>query len=121
MKTCLIVDDSRTIRTVARRMFEELEFHAEEAEDGKQALDACLETMPDVILLDWHMPVMNGLDFLKQLRRSSGGDEPVVVFCTTENDVTRIEEALGAGADEFIMKPFDTEIIESKLAQVGLI
>ena len=121
MKTCLIVDDSKTIRTVARRMFEELEFHAEEAEDGQQALDACLHQMPDVILLDWHMPVMNGLDFLKQLRRSSGGDEPVVVFCTTENDIDHIQEALGAGADEFIMKPFDTEIIESKLAQVGLI
>ncbi len=121
MKTCLIVDDSKTIRTVARRLFEELEFHAEEAEDGQQALDACLREMPDVILLDWHMPNMNGIEFLKQLRGSSGGDEPVVVFCTTENDIERIQEALGAGADEFIMKPFDTDIIESKLAQVGLI
>ena len=121
MKTCLIVDDSRTIRTVARRMFEELQFHAEEAEDGRQALDACLQEMPDVILLDWHMPIMNGIEFLKQLRNANGGDEPVVVFCTTENDIERIQEALGAGADEFIMKPFDTDIIESKLAQVGLI
>lgn len=121
MKTCLIVDDSRTIRTVARRMFEELEFHAEEAEDGQKALDACLQEMPDVILLDWHMPVMNGIEFLRELRGSSGGKEPVVVFCTTENDMERIQEALGAGADEFIMKPFDTDIIESKLAQVGLI
>jgi two-component system chemotaxis response regulator CheY len=121
MKTCLIVDDSKTIRLVARRMFEELEFHAEEAEDGQKALEACLVEMPDVILLDWHMPVMNGLEFLKALRSVDGGDAPVVVFCTTENDIERIQEALGAGADEFIMKPFDTDIIESKLAQVGLI
>ena len=121
MKTCLIVDDSKTIRTVARRMFEELEFHAEEAEDGQQALDACLREMPDVILLDWHMPNMNGLEFLKKLRQSARGGEPVVVFCTTENDIERIQEALGAGADEFIMKPFDADIIESKLAQVGLL
>jgi two-component system chemotaxis response regulator CheY len=102
-------------------MFEELDFHTEEAEDGEKAMEACLQEMPDVILLDWHMPVMNGLEFLKQLRNSTGGSEPVVVFCTTENDLERITEALGAGADEFIMKPFDTDIIESKLAQVGLI
>ncbi len=121
MKTCLIVDDSKTIRSVARRMLEELQFTTVEAEDGKQALEVCTKNMPDVILLDWHMPVMNGIEFLRALRRSEGGGAPVVVFCTTENDIERIQEAIGAGANEFIMKPFDTGIIESKFAQVGLL
>ena len=77
--------------------------------------------MPDAILLDWNMPVMNGLDFVKALRREEGGDKPVVVFCTTENDMAHITEALRAGADEYVMKPFDGEIIESKLQQTGLL
>jgi len=85
------------------------------------ALEICQKSMPDVILLDWHMPVMNGMEFLVALRSTEGGDEPVVVFCTTENDLERIGEAIGAGANEYIMKPFDSDIIESKFAQVGLI
>ncbi|MGD9536966.1 MAG: response regulator [Alphaproteobacteria bacterium] len=121
MKTCLIVDDSRTIRSVARRMIEGLHFATLEAENGAEALSACQAAMPDVILLDWHMPVMNGIEFLRALRQSSNGEHPLVVFCTTENDLTRIKEAIEAGANEFIMKPFDADIIESKFAQVGLI
>lgn len=121
MKTCLVVDDSKTIRTVATRMIEELSFITEEAEDGQVALEKCEISMPDVILLDWHMPNMNGLEFLIALRDTDGGDAPVVVFCTTENDLDRIGEAIGAGANEYIMKPFDADIIESKFAQVGLI
>ena len=77
--------------------------------------------MPDVILLDWNMPVMNGIDFLRSLRQQDGGADPVVVFCTTENDMSHIREAMQAGANEYIMKPFDREIIEAKFAQVGLI
>jgi len=77
--------------------------------------------MPDAILLDWNMPVMSGIEFLRQLRRESGGERPVVLFCTTENDVDHITEALKAGANEYIMKPFDGEIIQSKFAEVGLI
>jgi two-component system chemotaxis response regulator CheY len=87
MKSCLIVDDSRVVRKVARRILEDLHFAIEEAADGKLALDACLKSMPDVVLLDWNMPVMNGIDFLRQLRRAPGGESPVVVFCTTENDL----------------------------------
>jgi two-component system chemotaxis response regulator CheY len=120
MKSCLVVDDSRVIRKVARRILEELEFDISEAEDGQEALNFCHDTMPDVILLDWNMPVMNGLDFLKALRLSPGGESPVVLFCTTENDMSHISQAISAGADEYIMKPFDREIIQAKLAQVGL-
>jgi two-component system, chemotaxis family, chemotaxis protein CheY len=121
MKTCLVVDDSRVVRKVARRILEDLNFQCSEAEDGKQAMDACGDVMPDAILLDWNMPVMTGIEFLKRLRKMAGGTNPKVVFCTTENDLAHIQEALSAGANEYIMKPFDSEIIQTKFAQVGLI
>ena len=121
MASCLIVDDSKVVRMVARRILEDLKFEIEEAEDGKSALDACLRSMPDVILLDWNMPIMNGLDFLRALRKSEGGGDPVVVFCTTENDMDHIRQAISAGANEYIMKPFDRAIIEAKFSQVGVL
>ncbi len=121
MKKCLVVDDSSVIRKVARRILEGLEFQIVEAEDGEQALVACRADMPDAVLLDWHMPKMDGYEFLRVLRRLPQGDRPKVVFCTTENDVAHIARALHAGANEYIMKPFDSEIIESKFLQVGLI
>jgi two-component system chemotaxis response regulator CheY len=121
MKSCLIVDDSRVVRKVARRILEDLAFSTEEAADGQLALAACRRRMPDAILLDWNMPVMNGIEFLRELRRLDGGGAPIVVFCTTENDIQHIQEALGAGANEYIMKPFDSDIIQNKFAQVGLL
>ncbi|MBS0469575.1 MAG: response regulator [Proteobacteria bacterium] len=121
MRNCLVVDDSRVIRKVACRILQDLKFDTNEAEDGLAALAACRSNMPELILLDWNMPNMNGIEFLKTLRRERGGDHPVVVFCTTENDVAHITEALGAGANEYIMKPFDREIMEAKLAEVGLV
>ena len=121
MKSCLVVDDSRVIRMVARRILEELDFEISEAENGQQALDRCKEHMPDAVLLDWNMPVMSGIDFLKALRATSGGASPIVVFCTTENDFAHIEAAMTAGANEYIMKPFDSEIVRLKFAQTGLI
>jgi two-component system chemotaxis response regulator CheY len=121
MKSCLIVDDSRVVRKVARRILEELEFSIEEAADGQLAMEACLRKMPDAILLDWNMPVMSGIEFLRQLRAMQGGDAPIVVFCTTENDIKHIQEAVESGANEYIMKPFDTDIIQAKFQQVGLL
>ena len=121
MKSCLVVDDSKVIRKVARRILEELDFQIEEAVDGQDAWEQCQQTMPDVVLLDWNMPQMNGLDFLKTLRSNGGAQQPVVVFCTTENDMAHIRAAIEAGANEYIMKPFDREIIEAKFSQVGLL
>jgi len=121
MKTCLVVDDSSVIRKVARRILERLEFEIAEAEDGEQALEACRASMPDAVLLDWNMPKMDGYEFLRALRRMPDGDRPKVVFCTTENDVAHIARALHAGANEYIMKPFDKEIVEAKFQEVGLI
>jgi two-component system, chemotaxis family, chemotaxis protein CheY len=121
MKTCLVVDDSKVIRKVARRILEELQFSIDEAVDGRDALEQCSRRMPDVVLLDWNMPVMNGLEFLKSLRTANLERQPVVVFCTTENDMAHIRAAIDAGANEYIMKPFDREIIEAKFAQVGVL
>ena len=121
MKTCLVVDDSKVVRMVARRMLEAMKFEVTEAADGKQAIDACQKKMPDSVLLDWNMPVMNGIEFLRALRKLPGGKKPTVVFCTTEADVSRITEAIESGANEYIMKPFDADILASKFQQVGLI
>ena len=82
MKHCLIVDDSAVIRKVARRILETLSFRISEAEDGEQALSVCRADMPDAVLLDWNMPVMDGYEFLRNLRRLPKGNEPKVVFCT---------------------------------------
>jgi two-component system, chemotaxis family, chemotaxis protein CheY len=109
------------IRKVARRILEGLDFKIVEAEDGEQALDVCRSQMPDAVLLDWNMPKMDGYEFLRVLRRLPDGDRPKVVFCTTENDVAHIARALHAGANEYIMKPFDKEIVEAKFQEVGLI
>lgn len=121
MKSCLIVDDSKVIRMVARKILQELEFETAEAADGQEALDACKSSLPDAVLLDWNMPVMDGLEFLKELRQLPGGNAPIVVFCTTENDIEHIQKAIESGANEYIMKPFDSEIIQAKFAQVGLL
>jgi two-component system chemotaxis response regulator CheY len=121
MKTCLVVDDSSVVRKIARCILEEIGFDVTEAEDGEQALEACRKSLPEAILLDWNMPIMNGYDFLGELRRLPGGNAPKVVFCTTENGIGHISRALDAGANEYIMKPFDKEIISAKFQEVGLI
>jgi two-component system chemotaxis response regulator CheY len=120
-RSCLIVDDSRMVRRVAGRIIRELDFQPEEAENGQEAMDQCRMKMPDAILLDWKMPVMDGLSFVKRLRKEPGGDKPVIVFCTAERDVHKIAEALDAGADEYVMKPFDSDIIQSKFFEAGLL
>jgi two-component system chemotaxis response regulator CheY len=121
MKTCLVVDDSSVIRKIARRILEEMDFQIIEAEDGEQALEACKRAMPTAVLLDWNMPVMDGYEFMCHLRRLPGGDVPKVVFCTTENGMDHISRALHGGANEYIMKPFDRDIVATKFQEVGLI
>ena len=120
-RTCLVVDDSRVMRKVALRIVEQLDFEGVEAADGLEALTYCRSSMPDAILLDWSMPVMDGLEFLKRLRAEPNGEHPVVVFCTAETRPERIRPALDGGAAEYIMKPFDGDIIASKFEEVGLI
>lgn len=121
MKTCLIVDDSRIVRRVVRRIIESHGFSIEEAENGKQALDIVKSKPVTLILLDWNMPVMDGLEFMQHLRADSAITQPKVIFCTTENEFAKISTAISAGADEYVMKPFDETIILGKLEQLGLV
>lgn len=121
MKTCLVVDDSRVVRKVARRIVEELGFSCDEAENGQMAYDMCQARMPDAIILDWNMPIMSGIEFLEKLRQTPEGQAPRVVLCTTENDLAHIQRAMMAGANEYIMKPFDSDIVRSKFVQIGLL
>ena len=119
-RTCLVVDDSKVIRKVARHILETLDFVVDEAEDGREALDRCAAAVPDVVLLDWNMPIMSGIEFLRALRSSDISPRPKVVFCTTENGTAHIRAALDAGADEYVMKPFDRDTLASKLQFTGV-
>ena len=121
MTTCLVVDDSLVVRKAARRILEGFGFAVREAKDGQEALDACRESLPDGVLLDWNMPVMDGITFLRAARGEFGPDRPRVVLCTTEAELARILEALEAGAQEYVMKPFDAEILRDKFTQAGLL
>jgi len=102
MKTCLVVDDSSIVRKIARRILEGLDFQVIEAEDGVDALVVCKKAMPEAVLLDWNMPVMDGYHFLCHLRRMPGGVVFFVVSCTTENGIDHISRAIDGGANEYI-------------------
>ena len=119
MHSCLVVDDSQVVRKVARRILEGLEFEVEEAADAEEAYLACLSRMPDFVILDWNLPEGDGVDFIGRLRGMEGGDAPKIVFCTSEVDVAHIARARRAGADEYILKPFDRALVESKLHDIG--
>ena len=120
MKHCLVVDDSRVIRTVARRIMEDLKYTVEEAEDGMAALRAVRDKMPNLIFLDWNLPTMKGVEFVRSVRGQQDGGHPVILFCTTENDATEVAHAMAAGANEYVMKPFDGSIVRAKLAEIGV-
>src|SRR5260370_27866352 len=117
MKTCLVVDDSSIVRKIARRILEGLNFRVIEAEDGVDALVVCKRAMPEAVLLDWNMPVMDGYHFLSHLPRMPRGDVPKVVFCTTENGIDHITRAIDARANEYIIQPFDKDIIVAKFQE----
>lgn len=121
MKYCLVVDDSSVIRKVARRILEGLSFEVQEAKDGQEAFQICMQRMPDAIIVDYSMPVMDGFQFLRSVRALDKGQHPRIIFCTTENDVSQIAKAIHSGANEYLLKPFDKHILTSKLAEVGLV
>jgi two-component system chemotaxis response regulator CheY len=119
MKRCLVVDDSDVIRRVARRILESLGFQIQEAASGQEALELCGKSMPDFILLDWHMPGMGAMDLLMALRRTPDGNKAHIVYCTTENDRDDISRALDVGADDYLMKPFERESLSVKFAKTS--
>ena len=121
MTTCLVIDDSRVIRKVARRILEDLGFIVDEAEDGVAGLERCRAMMPEAILVDSIMPKLDGVGFMKTLRRESTGTLPKMVFCTTENDPVHIAQARAAGATEILIKPFDKEMLEAQFAAAGVL
>ncbi len=118
----LIVDDSKIVRKVTRNMLEPMGYMINEAEDGQKAVEYCQQNpMPAIILMDHNMPVMNGLDSVMAIRQLIDGDKPVIIMCTTMNDMDFIQKAMMNGANEFVMKPFDADILHGKFDQLGIL
>jgi two-component system chemotaxis response regulator CheY len=118
MKSCLIVDDSKVVRMVARKILESLNFQIQEAENGQAAMDCCKQAMPDAILLDWNMPVMNGLDMLKSIRADAALAKLPVLMVTAEAKKENIIAAAQAGANGYVVKPFTAATLDEKLAKI---
>jgi len=118
-KTCLIVDDSRVIRKVSSKIALSLGYVPIEAENGEEALARCKKSMPDLVLTDWNMPEMDGIEFVAKLRAIPTPKEPVVVFCTSNGEAKDIHDGIAAGADDYIVKPFDEAALKAKLEKLG--
>lgn len=118
-KTCLIVDDSRVIRKVSSKIAISLGYVPIEAENGEEALARCKKSMPDLVLTDWNMPEMDGIEFVEKLRSIPTPKEPVVVFCTSNGEAKDIHDGIAAGADDYIVKPFDEAALRAKLEKLG--
>ena len=117
----LVADDSSVVRKVARRICEDLAFEVAEAENGEEALAMCRRSMPDAVLADWQMPLMDGYEFVRALRGLDGGSHPTIIMCLTELSIGSVTRAKRAGADGHMLKPFDRDVLESKFREVGLL
>lgn len=120
-RTCLIVDDSRVVRKVSRPMIESFGYTVIEAENGEEALARCKAEMPGLVLLDWDMPVMTGIQFVTQLRALDAPHRPKVVFCTSRSETQDIFKGIEAGADEYVTKPFTAQSLRAKLERIGAV
>ena len=120
MKRCLIADPSEIIRKVARHFLEDAGFEIIEAEAASDALEACKHRAPDIVMLDWHLPEMTTVEFMSALRFSSNAKRPFIIYCTTDNDPADIARAVSAGADAFLIKPFDRESLVGTFTDCGL-
>ncbi len=118
-RTCLIVDDSRVIRKVSSKIALSLGYIPVEAQDGNEALARCKQSMPDLVLTDWNMPEMDGIEFVTRLRAIPTPKEPVVVFCTSNGEAKDIHDGIAAGADDYIVKPFDEAALKAKLEKLA--
>ena len=121
MAKCVIADDSRIIRMLLSKIMANLNFEVIEAEDGEEVLERWRLKEPAVVIMDWRLPVLDGIDALYKIRSLKKIKQPKVMFCSSLVDVDKIREALDGGADDYIMKPFDEEIIITKLEILGLI
>jgi two-component system chemotaxis response regulator CheY len=120
MKHCLVVDDSSSTRKIARRILEDMDFRASEAETREQALDQCRKDMPDCVVVDWAMPDGDAIHFITKLRALPNGAKPKVMYLTSENDPVHVGRALRSGADTLMMKPFDRESFARPFVETGL-
>ncbi len=121
MRRALVVDDSRTIRSILGKKLSQLGFKVSEAENGKVALDVLRATpLISLALVDWNMPVMNGLEFVESVRADTKYDNMTIVMVTTETETSQMLKALDAGANDYIMKPFTDEIIVERLMLLGI-
>lgn len=121
MKSCLILEDSSLVRQIAARMVEDLGMRPREAANASEALEMCRAERPDVILLDWDLPSMGALDFLRGVGAFEPDARPEIVLCATENDPQQFVLAKAAGAAHHLLKPFDRDGLEAKFAEVGVI
>jgi len=117
----LVVDDSRAIRRIIGDMLRKLDYEVHEAGHGIEALQRLSEIeMPDVLLVDWNMPEMNGLDLIKAVRANPKYSNLPIMMVTTETEMERMAQAFIAGANEYVMKPFDQATISDKLQLLGV-
>lgn len=118
----LVIDDSRAMRKILRRVLERMGFEVTEAEHGQAALDTIeANGAPDICLVDWNMPVMDGLQFVVTLRAQREYRDVTLMMVTTESEYSQIVRALAAGAHEYLIKPFTAEAVEEKLAILGMV
>jgi two-component system chemotaxis response regulator CheY len=118
----LIVDDSRAMRTILGKILKGLGFEISEAPNGSEGVNMLSTgSLPDLVLVDWNMPEMNGLEFVRAVRLRRNLDAVRLVMVTTETESGRIMQALESGANEYIMKPFTAEVLQQKLVQIGLV
>ena len=122
MAKALVVDDSRAVRMILAKTLKELGYEVREAANGREALEVieAEKTAVTLVLADWNMPEVNGLDLLKQLRQNPELSRQVVIMVTTETELDQMAAALEAGANEYVMKPFTKEILVEKLQLVGI-
>ena len=121
MKTCLIVEDSDVIREIAMRILADLSVAAKEAETAAAGLDYCRQAKTDVVLLDWDLPSLGALDFLRGAAELPPEQRPAIILCATENDPQQFTLAKAAGASYYLLKPFDRQSVEAKLAEIGIV
>lgn len=121
MPKCIIADDSKIMRMLLRKIMENFGFEVSEAEDGEEVLEQCLSERPELIISDWSLPMIDGIDVLYKIRADRKIRQPKFMFCSYVKDAAVIRQALDGGADDFIMRPFDEDIIGSKLAILGLL
>ncbi len=121
MKTCLILEDSDIIREIAARILKELAVDAREAPTAAKGLEDCRAARIDAVLLDWDLPAMGALDFLRGAAELAPEQKPVIILCATENDPQQFTLAKAAGAAHYLLKPFDKDSVAAKFAEIGLI